>query len=556
MSMETLDFQITGMTCDHCASTLQQALGQVRGVRSATVSYPARQATVALDAGVQAETLIKAIRAKGFDATLQSAAVKEPAFPLAPPTSVPGAGAALKVVIIGSGSASFAAALRAAEEGATVTIVEAGVVGGTCVNVGCVPSKILIRAAQMAHQQAHHPFPAIDKRTPRIDRAALLLQQQSRVEELRYAKYEAILETNASITLVRGRARFIDAHTIEVSHEGAAPQRLIADRILIATGRSPIVPGLPGLSATPYWTSTTALLADRTPEHLVVYGASVVALELAQAFLRLGSKVTLIARSTLLSKEDPAISAGLQSALEAEGMRILTHTLIQTVGHDGTDFHIDTGTEKLKGDRLLVATGRQANTANLGLELAGVAVDSSGAVVIDEHMRTSVAHIFAAGDCTNQPQYVYVAAAAGTRAARNMMGGNAVLDLTAMPAVVFTDPQVATVGLSEDQARAEGFEVDSRTLALENVPRALANFDTTGFVKLVSDKTTGRLIGAQILSAEAGEMIQTAVLAIRNRMTVQELGDQMFPYLTMVEGLKLCAQTFFKDVKQLSCCAG
>ena len=135
MSMQTLDFQITGMTCDHCASTLQQALGQVRGVRSATVSYPARQASVALDAGVQAETLIKAIRAKGFDATLQSAAVKEPAFSVAPPTSVPGAGAALKVVIIGSGSASFAAALRAAEEGATVTIVEAGVVGGTCVNV-------------------------------------------------------------------------------------------------------------------------------------------------------------------------------------------------------------------------------------------------------------------------------------------------------------------------------------------------------------------------------------------------------------------------------------
>ena len=556
MSMQTLDFQITGMTCDHCASTLQQALGQVRGVRSATVSYPARQATVALDAGVQAETLINAIRAKGFDATLQSAAVKEPAFSVALPTSVPGAGAALKVVIIGSGSASFAAALRAAEEGATVTIVEAGVVGGTCVNVGCVPSKILIRAAQMAHQQARHPFPAIDKRTPRIDRAALLTQQQGRVEELRYAKYEAILESNASITLVQGRARFIDAHTIEVSQAGAAPQRLTADRVLIATGRSPIIPGTPGLSATPYWTSTTALLADQTPEHLLVYGASVVALELAQAFLRLGSKVTLIARSTLLSKEDPAISAGLQSALEAEGMRILIHTQIQTVSHDGTAFHIDTGAEKLKGDRLLIATGRQANTANLGLELAGVAVDSSGAVVIDEHMRTSVSHIFAAGDCTNQPQYVYVAAAAGTRAARNMMGGDAVLDLTAMPAVVFTDPQVATVGLSEDQARAEGIEVDSRTLALENVPRALANFDTTGFVKLVTDKATGRLIGAQILSAEAGEMIQTAVLAVRNRMTVQELGDQMFPYLTMVEGLKLCAQTFFKDVKQLSCCAG
>ena len=212
--METLDFQITGMTCDHCASTLQQALGQVIGVRSATVSYRERHATVALDAGVQADTIIKAIRAKGYDAQMEHALDKTPASPSTPLPSVPGVGASLKVVIIGSGSASFAAALRAVEEGATVTIIEAGTVGGTCVNVGCVPSKILIRAAQMAHQQAHHPFPGIEKRTPRIDRAALLAQQQSRVEELRLSKYEAVLESNASITLVRGPARFIDAHTI------------------------------------------------------------------------------------------------------------------------------------------------------------------------------------------------------------------------------------------------------------------------------------------------------------------------------------------------------
>jgi mercuric reductase len=237
-------------------------------------------------------------------------------------------------------------------------------------------------------------------------------------------------------------------------------------------------------------------------------------------------------------------------------MKILTHTQIRSMRHDGALFHIDLGTEKLTGDQLLIATGREANTCDLSLHKAGVEVDATGAVVIDNHMRTSVSHIYAAGDCTNHPQYVYVAAAAGTRAARNMMGDDVTLDLTAMPAVTFTDPQVATVGLSEDRALAEGFEVESRTLALENVPRALVNFDTTGFVKLVTDKKTGRLIGTQILSAEAGEMIQTAVLAIRNKMTVQDLGDQLFPYLTMVEGLKLCAQTFSKDVKQLSCCAG
>ena len=462
----------------------------------------------------------------------------------------------LKVVIIGSGSAAFAAALQAVEEGATVTIVEAGIVGGTCVNVGCVPSKILIRAAQLAHQQSHHPFPSIQKHTPTIDRAALVNQQQRRVEELRYAKYEAILESNPAITLVQGRARFVDAHTIEVAGADGTLQRLDADRVLIATGRSPMKPGTPGLAETPYWTSTTALLADQTPGHLIVVGASVVALELAQAFLRLGSKVTLLARSTLLSKEDPSIGVGLQQALEAEGMRILSHTQISSVRHDGRLFHVATGSEDVVGDRLLIATGRAPNTHGLGLAAAGVVTDATGAVIIDQHMRTSVAHIYAAGDCTNQPQYVYVAAAAGTRAASNMMGGNTVLDLTAMPAVIFTDPQVATVGMNEADAQAEGFETDSRTLALENVPRALANFDTTGFIKLVIDKKTGRLIGAQILSAEAGEMIQTAVLAIRNGMTVQELGEQLFPYLTMVEGLKLCAQTFFKDVTQLSCCAG
>jgi len=151
---------------------------------------------------------------------------------------------------------------------------------------------------------------------------------------------------------------------------------------------------------------------------------------------------------------------------------------------------------------------------------------------------------------------VYVAAAAGSRAGINMTGGNAKLDLSTMPAVIFTDPQVATVGLTEEQAKAQGINIDSRVLDMENVPRALANFDTDGFIKLVVATETGRLIGAQILAHEGGEIIQSVVLAIRNRMTVKELADQLFPYLTMVEGLKLCAQTFNKDVKELSCCAG
>ncbi len=316
------------------------------------------------------------------------------------------------------------------------------------------------------------------------------------------------------------------------------------------------MPPVQGLQAVPYWTSTEALFAASIPEHLIVIGSSVVAVEIAQAYRRLGSKVTMLARTRLLSQEDPALGEGLTDAFAREGIRVLSGTSASWVDYESETFIVSIDGETLSGDALLVASGRPANTAALNLAAAGVETTNGGAIVVDDHMRTSAANIYSAGDCTTQPQFVYVAAAAGTRAAINMTGGDAALDLSAMPAVIFTDPQVATVGFSEADAREAGIKVDSRTLGLENIPRALANFETNGFVKLVADAGTNRLIGAQILAPEAGEMIQAAALAIRNNMTVQELADQLFPYLTMVEGLKLCAQTFFKDVKQLSCCAG
>lgn len=535
---------VTGMTCDHCAASVKQALLVVAGVTRADVSYSAGTARVETTTNTSASALVDAVRAKGYGAEMAGGACS-------PKTEVK-----LNVAIIGTGSGAFAAAIRAVEEGADVTVIEASTVGGTCVNVGCVPSKILIRAAHVAHLQAQHPFPGLAKHAPVLDRKALVAQLQARVEELRHAKYESILETNPGINLLRGFARFEDAKTLVVRDSNGTEKRLTPDRILIATGRSPQIPDVPGLAGTPFWTSTEALIAEETPAHLIVYGGSVVALELAQAYLRLGSQVTLIARGTLLSKEDPAIGEGLKAALEEEGMRVLTNTAVKAVRFDGKAFAVEISTGTIGGDKLLVATGRKPNTAGLAVDRAGVKTDASGAIVVDDHLRTSVPHIYAAGDCTNAPQFVYVAAAAGTRAAINMTGGDAALDLSVVPAVVFTDPQVATVGLTEAQANKLGMETDSRILTLDNVPRALANFDTSGFIKLVADKNTGRLLGAQVLAAEGGEIIQTAALAIRNRMSVADLAGQLFPYLTMVEGLKLCAQTFTKDVKQLSCCAG
>jgi len=464
----------------------------------------------------------------------------------------------LHIAIIGSGGAAMAAALKAVERGARrVTLIERGTIGGTCVNIGCVPSKIFIRAAHIAHLRQGSAFDrGISASTPTIDRPALLAQQQARVDELRHAKYEGILRSNAAITVLHGTAHFNDSASLAVRLNNGGERSVAFDRCLIATGASAAVPPITGLKDTPFWTSTEALVCEAIPKRLAVIGSSVVALELAQAFARLGSQVTILARHTLFYRDDPAIGQAVSAAFRGEGIEVLEHTQASQVRHVNGEFVLSTAAGALRADQLLVATGRTHNTAGLNLPAAGINTNAQGAIQIDAAMRSNVPPIFAAGDCTDQPQFVYVAAAAGTRAAINMTGGAVKLDLTAMPAVVFTEPQVATVGLNEAQAQAAGLRVETRTLSLDNVPRALVNFETQGFIKLVAELGTGRLLGAQAVAAEAGELIQSAALAIRAQMTVQDLADQLFPYLTMVEGLKLCAQTFFKDVKQLSCCAG
>jgi len=463
----------------------------------------------------------------------------------------------LHVAIIGTGSGAFAAAIKAVENGARVSIIEgADIIGGTCVNVGCVPSKIMIRGAHIAHLQSHHNFDGVSLNSPQVNRKEMVAQQQGWVEKLRYAKYESILENNPDIELIRGWAKFKDAKTLLIEKQNAEITELTADRILIAVGARPMIPDIKGLQDTPYWTSTEALVAETLPQSLTVLGGSVVALELAQAFNHLGTRVTLMARSRLLSKEDAETGAALKSILEDEGIDVQLNTVPDEIRFNGKQFTLTTDNGDVVCEKILVATGRRSNADSLQLNNAGVVVDTQGAIIINDHMQTSVKQIYAAGDCTSQPQFVYVAAAAGTRAARNMTGEDVAINLSVVPKVVFTTPQVASVGLTESEAIKEGIEVESRLLTLENVPRALANMDTRGFIKLVAEKNTGRIVGCHLIASEGGEIIQSAALAISNGISIESLANQLFPYLTMVEGLKLCAQTFNKDVSQLSCCAG
>jgi len=575
LGSNSLVLEITGMTCASCAKHVEKALLGAPGVHEVDVSYPEGTARVSGEGPLDPAALSAAVHAKGYGAALEKSAhaggLPQRWRGETPdgPSRKDERGAPLRVAVIGSGGAAMAAALRASEGGARVTLVESGTIGGTCVNVGCVPSKIMIRAAHIAHLRRHSPFDdGIAAAQPIIRRDRLLMQQQARVDELRYLKYEKMLENNQGIALVRGEAHFTGAHTLAVKLAAGGELEIGFDKALIATGASPMIPPVPGLEGTPYWTSDEAVASPGIPARLLVIGSSAVAVELAQAFARLGSRVTIVARHTLFFHEDPLIGEMLDTAFAAEGIEVKIYAQAHSIVFSRkrrrkgkkkkteSEFVVTTNRGELRGEKLLVATGRAPNTAGLDLDKIGVVTDERGAIVVNERLETSAADIYAAGDCTSLPQFVYVAAAGGTRAAINMLGGAATLDLSAMPAVVFTDPQVATVGYNEIEARQNGIATESRVLSLDNVPRALANFDTRGFIKLVTEAGSGRLIGVQAVAPEAGELIETATIAIRARMTVQDLAGQLFPYLTMVEGLKLAALAFEKDVAKLSCCAG
>ena len=565
---ETTTLAVTGMTCRDCAPHVEQALTSVSGVRKVRVEYLKAVATIESETPLAIDSLNAALpknyRVRSLPAQEARREVTPPSSLLDKPLGVfarsrsarSASERPLNIAVVGTGGSAMAAAITAAERGAKVTLIERGTIGGTCVNIGCVPSKIMIRAAHFAHARKESPFDSgISASVPQINRKRLLAQQQARVEELRAAKYEALIESNPSITLLRGEASFTDVQTLKVKLDDGGERSVAFERALIATGARPAIPPIPGLQDTPYWTSTEALVSETIPSRLLVIGSSVVAAELAQAYSRLGSRVTIVARSTLFSREEPAIGDTLGQVFADEGIQVLRRTQTHSIAHVNNEFVLETSAGTLRCDALLIATGRAPNIEALNLKGIGLKTGKGGVIAVNENLQSSVPHIYAAGDCTDQPQFVYVAAAGGLRAAQNMTGGEATLDLRSMPTVVFTDPQIATVGLSEAEARRTGIETDSRLLTLDNVPRALVNFDTRGFIKMVTEVGSGRLLGVQAVAAEAGELIQAAALAIHHGMTVADLAAQLFPYLTMVEGLKLCAQTFTRDVKQLSCCA-
>ncbi len=460
------------------------------------------------------------------------------------------------LAVIGAGSAGFSAAIGAAELGASVALIGHGTIGGTCVNVGCIPSKTLIRAAETIHQaRVASRFEGIAAHARLADWKAVQAHKDELVQSMREAKYRDLLKEYKEITYLEGAA-CLSPGTISVA--GAS---LAAGKTIVATGARAAIPAIPGLQDVPFLTSTEALDLKELPASLIVMGGGYVGLELAQMFARFGVSVTVVCRSRLLPQIEPELSDALEGYLVAEGLSIRKGVTYHRVAEEGgrvvLSIAVDGRLERISSDKLLVAAGRIPNSHDLGLESVGVSLESEGGVQVDDFLRTTNEDIYAVGDVTGRDMYVYMAAYGGKWAAQNALNGGAHrYDAAAMPAVTFTDPQVATVGLTQAQATEQGYNVKTAVLPLDAVPRALAARDTRGLIKLVADEATDRLLGAHILAPEAGDSIQTAAIAIKAQMAVAELGATIFPYLTTVEGLKLAAQSFEKDVSKLSCCAG
>jgi mercury(II) reductase len=379
-------------------------------------------------------------------------------------------------------------------------------------------------------------------------------QKDELVSSLREAKYVDLLPAYNTVAYREGPARLVEGG---VAVNGSVVK---AEKVIITTGARPAVPAIPGIEQVPHLTSTTALELERLPKSLLVIGGGYIGCELAQMFARAGVEVTIVCRSRLLPRAEPEISEALVGYFRDEGISVHEGLSYKEIGRREKGFSLtvtEMGREvRLDAEETLIATGRQPNTDGLGLEEAGVEVLENGGIVVDDLMKTSKAGIYAAGDVTGRDQFVYMAAYGAKIAAENALNGDARrYDATAMPSVVFTDPQVASVGLTEREAREQGLQVRSTTLPLDYVPRALAARDTRGLIKLVAGPD-GRLLGAHILAPEGADSIQTAALAIKHGLTVTDLAETIFPYLTTVEGLKLAALSFRKDVAMLSCCAG
>ena len=443
------------------------------------------------------------------------------------------------VIIVGSGQAGVPLAVRLSAQGKRVLVVERGNAGGTCVNIGCTPTKTLVASARAAHVARTAARLGVHTGEVRVDFSAVMARKDDTVKRWRAGVEKHLAGAGEHLRLVRGHARFVAPRTIEVNGE-----RHQAEQVVINVGARPLVPDISGLASAGYLTSTGLLELKELPARLLILGAGYIACEMGQMFRRFGSQVTIVAPSArLLPREDEEVSAALAGVFRAEGIELELGKHVEHASRKNGEVELSLaasdGGGTRQGSHLLVATGRTPNTHDLGCDAGNVALDAQAYIVVDERYETSENGVFAVGDCVPGPQFTHVSWD-DHRVLFDILTGRPARKRSdrTVPYTVFTDPQVAGVGLSEQAARAQGFEVETASMPFGNIARAIETDETAGVVKIVLDAKTERLLGAFVVGMDAGELIHVFSVLMQAKASARAIVEGEFVHPTFAEGMQ------------------
>jgi len=444
---------------------------------------------------------------------------------------------AYDLVVIGAGAAGSSVATAAAGRGFAVALIEEWKVGGTCLNVGCDPTKALVRCAEVAHLARISSRFGIRSSGVTVDWPAVRAYVDEVIDRIRGGDGEQNLR-DQGITLIKERGKFLDGNTVQ-----AGRRRISADRFLVATGARPSVPPIEGLDTVGYITSQDAVELDRLPGSVVIVGAGLIGVEFAQIFARLGVEVTLVGnREHILPREEPELRDALLRILQREGVRWVPRVRVERAeeyeGRKVVRGARDGEPVEIEAEEIMIATGRVPNIADLGLEAAGIQAKDHG-IIVDSQLRTTNPLVYAVGDVTGIYMFTHVADYQARVAEHNLLdeGEPARADYRVVPWVTYTSPELARVGLTEEEARAGGYDVVTGTMPFAEVPRAITLDEPTGLVKLVVDRAERAVLGCHILGAHAGDLIAEVATVMERRIPVDAIAETIHPYPTLSEGV-------------------
>lgn len=479
--------------------------------------------------------------------------VGQASAPAAAPTPTPAPAAApapakkagdTSVVVVGGGPGGYVAAIRAAQLGGKVTLIEKNKLGGTCLNVGCIPTKVLLHAAEALTEAKHMDNLGIQVSVNGIDWKAVQSRKEAVTNQL-VNGVTGLMKAN-KIRVIEGTASFASKTALEVVKKDGTKENVPFDKVILATGSVPAVPPIPGVKENAACVDSTGALAfDHVPETLLVIGGGVIGMELATAYSRFGAKVTVVeAMSKLLPMMDGELTAMLRKKMEASGVTILTEAKVQSVeaAPAGAKVQVEVGgkVESFEAEKVLVAVGRRTDTEALGLDKVGIAHDR-GRITVNDKMETNVPNIYAIGDCLGKVMLAHVASAQGEVAAENALGETAVYDGKTNPSCVYTDPEFAGVGLTEEKAKEEGIAYQVGKFPLMANGKALIMNGGEGMIKFIIGKEYGEVLGVHILGPRATDLIGECALAIGMEATVDEIYATIHAHPTVTEAVREAA---------------